>query len=209
VVETPGGVVRAARVVLATNGYSDLTGATAPVRRRLIPFRSAMIATAPLDAERLAAVLPGGHVMVETRRMMRWCRVVEGRLLFGGRGAFGKRDSERAFAVLRRAMVRSFPVLRDVPIEHRWSGLVAMTLDGLPHVGRLDERTLFAMGYNGTGVAMSTLMGKYLAALLRGEAPDLALLDGSRFAPIPFYPFRGLGVRAVAGWYQFLDAVGR
>lgn len=84
VVETPGGVVRAARVVLATNGYSDLTGATASVRRRLIPFRSAIIATAPLDAERLAAVLPGGHVMVETRRMMRWCRVVDGRLLFGG-----------------------------------------------------------------------------------------------------------------------------
>lgn len=209
VVETPAGTVRARDVILATNGYSDLTAATAKVRRKLIPFRSAMIATAPLSPEQRAAVMPTGRVYVETRRMMRWFRIADGRAVFGGRGAFGRADSEAAFGALRAALVRTFPILRDTPVTHRWSGLVAMTLDGLPHVGRLDDGTLFAMGYNGTGIATATLMGRTLAALLRGERPDLALLDGARFRTVPLYPFREAGVRIVAGWYGLLDSAGR
>jgi gamma-glutamylputrescine oxidase len=84
-----------------------------------------------------------------------------------------------------------------------------MTMDSVPHIGRLDDRTLFAMGYNGAGVAMSSLMGRYLAAFVRGETPDLGLLAASRLKSIPFYPLREPAVRTVAGWYQFLDAIGR
>ena len=106
-------------------------------------------------------------------------------------------------------MVGIFPELADVALPFRWSGLVGMTLDSVPHIGRLDERTLFSMGYNGAGVAMSSLMGKYLAALVRGEAPELGLLDARRLKTIPFYSLREPAVRMVAGWYQFLDAIGR
>jgi gamma-glutamylputrescine oxidase len=209
VVETPAGLVRARQAILATNGYSDSTATTASVRKNLIPFRSAMIATAPLDPQQSAAIMPTRRVYVETRRMMRWFRMVNGRVIFGGRGAFGKADSDAAFRTLQKALVRTFPALAESKIDYRWSGLVAMTLDGLPHIGRLDDRLLFAMGYNGAGVAMSTLMGKYLAALVRGENPDLALLDASRFRAVPFYPLREAGVRLVAGWYQLLDSAGR
>jgi gamma-glutamylputrescine oxidase len=65
------------------------------------------------------------------------------------------------------------------------------------------------MGYNGAGVAMSSLMGRYLASLLRGERPDLGLLDADRLRTIPFYALREPAVRLAAGWYQFLDAVER
>jgi glycine/D-amino acid oxidase-like deaminating enzyme len=84
-----------------------------------------------------------------------------------------------------------------------------MTLDSVPHIGRLDEQTLFSMGYNGAGVAMSSLMGRYLAAFVRGERPDVGLLDASRLKAIPLYPLREPAVRMVAGWYQFLDAIGK
>ena len=84
-----------------------------------------------------------------------------------------------------------------------------MILDSVPHIGRLDERTLFSMGYNGAGVAMSSLMGRHLAALVRGETPDLGLLNADRLRTIPFYSLREPAVRMVAGWYQFLDAIGR
>ncbi|WP_131113703.1 NAD(P)/FAD-dependent oxidoreductase [Lichenihabitans psoromatis] len=209
VVETPDGAVNARHVVLATNAYSDLTPATAAVRRKLIPFRSAMIATAPLSLAQTATVMPTRRVYVETRRMMRWFRMVDGRVLFGGRGAFGKADSDTAFLALQQAMIRTFPTLAATKVDYRWSGLVGMTLDALPHVGRIDDRTLFAVGYNGAGVAMSTLMGKYVAAMVRGEHLDVALLDAERFRTVPFYPFREAGVRLAAGWYQLLDSAGR
>jgi gamma-glutamylputrescine oxidase len=141
--------------------------------------------------------------------MMRWFRMVDDRVIFGGRGAFGKQDSEAAFEALRKAMISIFPALANVRLAFKWSGLVAMTLDSMPHIGRLNDQTLFAVGYNGAGVAMSSLMGRYLASLVRGEAPDLGLLDASRLKSIPFYPLREPAVRMVAGWYQFLDAIGR
>jgi glycine/D-amino acid oxidase-like deaminating enzyme len=141
--------------------------------------------------------------------MMRWFRMVDDRVVFGGRGAFGKQDSQAAFDALRKAMTGIFPELAGVPLAFKWSGLVGMTLDSVPHIGRLDDRMLFSMGYNGAGVAMSSLMGRYLARFVRGEAPDVGLLDASRLKSIPFYPLREPAIRMVAGWYQFLDAIGR
>lgn len=209
IVETPSGQVRARRAIVATNGYSDLTRASDPVQRTLIPFRSAMIATQPLDAGLRGQLLRDNRTYSETRRMMRWFRLVGDRLLFGGRGAFGKHDSPSAFAALQRAMVGIFPQLAGTAITHQWSGLVAMTLDSVPHVGRLDDRVSYAVGYNGAGVAMSTLMGRYVAGIALGESPDIGLMWSPRFKRVPFYSIREPAVRLVAGWYQFLDAIGR
>jgi glycine/D-amino acid oxidase-like deaminating enzyme len=208
-VETPGGTVRAQQAIVATNSYSDLTPATRDYQRTLIPFRSAIIATETLSPNLAASVMPTRRTYTETKRMMRWFRMVDDRVIFGGRGAFGKQDSPSAFKALHKAMVGIFPQVSDVPLAYRWSGLVAMTLDSVPHVGRVDDRVMVAMGYNGAGVAMSSLMGRYLAAFARGERPDVGLLDASRMRRVPFYPLREPAVRMVAGWYQFLDAIGR
>jgi len=207
--ETASATIIAKQAVIATNAYSDLTSASAPLKKTVIPFRSAMIATRPLAGTAGAHLLSTGRSYTETRRMMRWFRKADDRLLYGGRGAFGKRDSDSAFAALHRAMVRQFPELRDVEVTHRWSGLVAMTLDSIPHAGRLDDRVSYALGYNGTGVAMSSFIGKYLAEIVTGTQPDLGLLTSEKLKPVPFYPIREPAVRLVAGWYQFLDAIGR
>jgi gamma-glutamylputrescine oxidase len=209
IVQTPQGRVIARQVIYATNGYSDLAPSTDVLHRRLIPFRSAIIATEPLPAAVLAGLLPGGQVCGDTKRMLRWFRVVGDRLIFGGRGAFGKTDSESAFRDLQRSMGVVFPVLRDQPIAFRWSGLVAMTLDYLPHAGQLDDKRFYAIGYNGGGVAMSTWMGAQLSAMTAGRKVDLGLLGGEAFKPIPMHAFRAPGVRLAAGWQQFLDLIGR
>lgn len=209
VAETPRGAVRAKQAIIATNSYSDLTNATRHMQRTLVPFRSAIIATGTLPRNLAGRLMPTGRTYTETKRMMRWFRMVDNRVIFGGRGAFGKQDSESAFDALRKAMIGIFPELADVPLAYKWSGLVGMTLDSVPHIGRLDDRTLFAMGYNGAGVAMSSLMGRYLAAFVRGETPEVGLLDASRLKAMPFYPLREPAVRMVAGWYQFLDAIGK
>lgn len=209
IVQTPQGRVIARQVICATNGYSDLTPSTDVLHRRLIPFRSAIIATEPLPATVLAGLLPGGQVCGDTKRMLRWFRVVGDRLIFGGRGAFGKTDSESAFRDLQHSMGVVFPVLREQPIAFRWSGLVAMTLDYLPHAGQLDDKRFYAIGYNGGGVAMSTWMGAQLSAMTAGRKVDLGLLGGEAFKPIPMHAFRAPGVRLAAGWQQFLDLIGR
>jgi len=49
----------------------------------------------------------------------------------------------------------------------------------------------------------------YLSAMAVVALAFLGLLDAVRLNTIPFYAFREPAVRAVAGWYQFLDAIGR
>lgn len=208
-VRTPGGQVSARQVIYATNGYSDQTALTASLHRRLIPFRSAIIATEALAPALLASLMPGGQVCGDTKRMLRWFRVVGDRLIFGGRGAFGQQDSASAFETLQRSMVQVFPQLAGTAVVFQWSGLVAMTLDYLPHAGQLGPNQYYAVGYNGGGVAMSTWMGRQLAAMTAGTPVELGLLAGNGFNPIPLHGLRAPGVRLAAGWQQLLDAVGR
>ncbi|MES1926675.1 FAD-binding oxidoreductase [Salinisphaera sp. T31B1] len=205
---TPGGSVQASQVILASNGYSGITPATDRLRRSVVPFRSAIIATEPLPESLHARLLKHDRSYGETRRMMRWFRKVDDRFVFGGRGAFGREDSAKAFDALQRAMVGLFPDLAGVAVDYRWSGHVAMTLDKFPHVGRLDDRTTTCVGYNGAGVALSTLLGRHAGACAAGHSPEVGLLAAERLKRIPFYPLRELGIRSVAGWYQLLDAVG-
>ncbi|MTH78450.1 FAD-dependent oxidoreductase [Paracoccus aestuariivivens] len=203
------GRVRARQVVLATNAYSGLTPAASVIERRVVPFRSAMVATQPLTGTAAEALLAHGRSYTETRRMMRWFRKSGDRLLYGGRGAFGKSDSPAAFAALEKAMLTQFPQLAGLQVTHRWSGLVAMTMDSLPHLGRIDGRIVYAMGYNGTGVALASYIGPHVADLVLGRKPDAGLLGQLPLPQVPLYPVREVGVRIVAGWYQFLDAVGK
>ncbi|SAL58142.1 FAD-dependent oxidoreductase [Caballeronia choica] len=204
----PGGTVRAKQVIVATNAYSGLTSATAPYQRELVPFRSAMIATERLSPELDAKLMVQRRSYTETRRMMKWFRKVDGRMLFGGRDAFGKEGQDTGFDALQRAMAALFPDLAGVRVEYRWSGYVGMTFNALPHIGRSDDTTTFCLGYNGAGIAMASLLGQHAAALALGETPELALLAQQGLRPVPFHSLRAPGVRLVAAWYQFLDAVG-
>lgn len=202
-------MVHAERRVIATKGYSDLSSATSGVRRSVILFRNAMVATEPLGDEMFATLMRNGRSHSETRRMMRWFRRIDDRLLFGGRGAFGKSDSTSAFAALDVAMKEIFPQLAAARVTHRWSGLVAMTMDNLPQIGLANDMTAFALGYNGAGIAMASNLGRCVLDILLGGQIDLGLMRRKRPEAIPFYFLREPAVPTVAGWYQFLDRIGR
>jgi gamma-glutamylputrescine oxidase len=205
---TPSAIVRARKVIIATDAYSNLTQATELQRREIVPFRSAIIATEPLTEGLNDKLLARERSYTETRRMMKWFRKADGRMIFGGRDAFGKDGQKSGFESLRQAMVRLFPDLVDTPIEFEWSGYVSLTLDGLPRIGRCSNDVVYCFGYNGAGVAMASLLGQYAAALALGDNPDLSLLQRDAPKPIRCYRLAEPGVRMVAGYYQMLDLLG-
>lgn len=206
--ETPGGRVRARQVLMATNAYSSITSAGKDLSRCVVPFRSAMIATDVLPPSLDAKLLTKARSYTETRRMMRWFRKVDGRLLFGGRGALGAVDSPAAFRRLEQAMTAIFPDLGDIPIARRWSGHVALTFDGLPQAGAISDKIGYAIGFNGAGVAMSGYVGAQQARRMIGQPVDLSLIARGDLTPVPFFAFRAIGVRAVTFGYETLDALG-
>jgi glycine/D-amino acid oxidase-like deaminating enzyme len=128
-------------------------------------------------------------------------------MIFGGRGGASHRESEQIYNRLAREMAQIYPALADCRIDFRWSGRVAVTLDGLPRVGQLADQVFYAMGYNGRGVALATLLGHMLADLGAGQGSELGPLTGP-FPPIPFHAFRLPAKKAVMSYYKMRDALG-
>jgi gamma-glutamylputrescine oxidase len=203
-----GGVVRARRVIVATDAYGHLTEATSRYAKLMIPFRTAAIATEKLPPVLFDSLLKGQRAYNETRRMMKWFRKADGRVLFGGRGVLGK-ESAHEFAALRRALAATFPQLASARIEFEWSGNVGMTVNQLPHIGRDGDGAVYCLGYNGAGVSLSSVMGQAAAAMAIGELPKLSLTQADTLRTIPLHALATPAAKLAASWYTFLDAIGR
>jgi glycine/D-amino acid oxidase-like deaminating enzyme len=194
-------VVTAGEVLLATNAYAG------PLRRdlqrRVLPMGSFVIATEPLDPDLAAAVLPTRRMCFNDRNLLWYWRLDdEGRMVFGGRKKLGAVGLEEARDFLYASMVEVHPQLAGVPVERAWGGNVALTLDRLPHCGRLDG-LWYATGCNGSGVALNTWLGHRMAgAILGGPLPAFAEL---RHRPIPLHRLRWAWLPVVSAWFRHQD----
>jgi len=206
--ETPHGPVAARDVFVATNGY---TGPATPLlRRRVIPVTSSIIATEELQPALMAALMPKGRMLTDSNRLLCYFRPSPNgrRVLFGGRPAYHDIGPDEAARRLRAHMVNVFPELRDVALTHSWSGNIGYTFDRLPHTGVTDGMH-YAMGYCGSGVVMSSWLGRK-AALRLLAAPDARSAFADLEHPtMPFYTGRPWFLPLVQAWYQGFDMIGR
>lgn len=168
-VRTPTGTVRAERLVLATNGYTD--DLWSGLRRSIVPVYSAIVASEPLPAPVARSIMPTRAVLYEMGHITVYYRVGrDNRLLMGGRSVQRDVSSPDELRYLTDYAIRLWPVLRDVKWTHAWSGQLAMTTDHYPHVHEPADGVLVCLGYNGRGVAMSTAMGPQIARRVLGGA---------------------------------------
>jgi len=202
-----GVVVKARHVIRATEAW---TSRLPRHRRTVAPVYSLMVATAPLpqslwddiglaDAETFSEMR---HVIVYGQRS------VDGRLVFGGRGApyhFGSSikpefDSvATVFAKLRRSLTNLLPATEGVEFTHAWGGPLGISRDWHPSAGYEPSTGMgHAGGYVGDGVALSNLAGRTLADLVTARDTALTRLPwvqhrSRRWEP---EPLRWLGVNA-------------
>jgi glycine/D-amino acid oxidase-like deaminating enzyme len=203
VVTTSRGQIVTRDVLLATNGYSDEL--LPSVRRRIVPIGSYIIATEPLSADRAQSAIRNRRMLFDSKNFLYYWRLSsDNRMLFGGRASFAPTTIARARDWLYAAMVRVHPQLAGIMVEHAWGGNVAFTFDRLPHIGRMKGIT-YALGYCGTGVAMSTYFGQLAADwIAAGELPDC--WHGS-FPSLPFYREKPWFLPAVGWYYAALDRI--
>ncbi|MCL8206988.1 MAG: FAD-binding oxidoreductase [Actinomycetia bacterium] len=168
VLHTPAGRVRAETVLLAANAFA---GALDPfLARRIRRLEASIMATAPMPEALAARVLPGRETAFDnTARLRYFQRTADGRLVFGGR----VHDAARRAAArqLSRALADVFPEARTLGAAYLWSGPIALSRDGLPHLGRTPSGLYYAAGYSGHGVALATWLGAQAAQwILAGTA---------------------------------------
>jgi len=188
-VTTDKGSIQAGKVVVATNGY---TGALTPwIRRRIVPVRSMMIATAPLPPERIRALIPRGRMIADTKTFLYYFRPSPDgtRILFGGRPRSITRSLTENARFMRDNLLSVFPQLTSIAVDYAWWGKLGFTLDHLPHAGQRDG-VYYAMGFCGHGVALATHLGEKLAGLIQETLAGATAYTGLKFRTIPFYDGR-------------------
>ncbi len=177
--------VRAGAAVLACNGYLDALDPG--VGRRMMPIDNFILATEPLGAARARALIPNGVAVVDTRFVVNYFRLsADRRLLFGGGETAGSRLPADPGPLVRRHMLRIFPQLADVRVDHAWGGTLAITRSRMPSIGRLSGGLYYAQGYSGHGVALATLGGALIAEAIAGAQERFDVL-----ARLPQPPFPG------------------
>lgn len=207
---TPNGEVRAKAIVIATNGYTSKLGY---FRDALFPLHSHVYATAPLTPDQQRE-LGWGQVAGfsdDMDRISYGALTTDGTIVFGGGSnqsyayLFNNRTAYpgtpgsalRAFAAMQDTLAGYLPNSRSLPIAHRWTGTLGITLNRQLLMGvRGDDRNIFySIGYCGHGVTLGNLAGKVLTDLYSG--------DDEQWRGLPFYcqpyprippePFRWIG----------------
>ena len=208
VLTTPRGVVRAGEVVIATNGYTG--GVTPQLRRRVVPVGSYIIATEELPADLAASLSPRNRSFADTRRVLTYYRMSPDgkRLIFGGRAKFGHTDPVTTAPLLYQFMIDRFPQLKGTKITHSWTGNVAFTLDELPHMGKFDGLH-YALGCNGSGVAMMSYLGHQTALKILGKVNRVCAYDQSEFPSHPLYTGSTWFLPLIGYWFRTRDWVDR
>lgn len=185
-VATSRGTIKARDVIVATNGYTG--DATPEFKRRVVPIGSYIIATEELSEDLARALSPRNRSIADTQRLLSYYRLSPDgrRMIFGGRAKFSPTDPKEAAPILYKMMTDRFPALRGIRISHAWTGNVAFTIDELPHMGKF-ENVHYALGCNGSGVAMMSYLGHQIARKVIGRANRVCAFDRPEFPTHPLY----------------------
>ena len=121
------------------------------------------------------------------------------RLLFGTRLNYHGDNDEYIKKELRKKMLRIYPNLNEVNIDYGWTGKIAVTINHVPQLGRLDSNIYYSQGYSGHGVNTTHLAGKIMAEVISGSMERFDLFNKIKPIAIPgthFFqkPILALGV---------------
>jgi glycine/D-amino acid oxidase-like deaminating enzyme/nitrite reductase/ring-hydroxylating ferredoxin subunit len=159
-VETDRGVITAGAVVDATNAP---TGEFTSLWTKLRQMRTYVVA-APYDRE------PPQALFWDTATPYHYTRWHGGRLIAGGDD---HKVGEPRVPELERYVRERYG---ELPVEHRWSGQIVESFDGLPMTGRWSDDLYVATAYAGQGTTFGTAAAMLLADLIHGQTNEWSSL---------------------------------
>jgi glycine/D-amino acid oxidase-like deaminating enzyme len=221
VLTTPGGTVRAKKVVLATNAYTHLLEGLKKTRSRQFPMWTSVIVTERLTDEQWASIgWANRQAMEDVRQLLHYFRpTADGRILIGGQdihapwGMHKNMDHDHnpeTWRGLEAHVKRMFPSLRDVKVAYRWCGAISVNADMTPEIGFVgDERIISSTGCIGHGVSLTHLNGRLIADLLndnKTELTDFWIVNRNAIR-LPGKVLSFLGTKAVRATLKTADKI--
>jgi glycine oxidase len=181
-------VLTADQLVLAAGAWSAalLPGAPVrPVKGEILRLRAGA-GNSPPPLHTIRAVLPDGHVYL----VPRFDGVVVGATQQDA--GFDARVTHAGVARLLANAASVLPELADYSLAEASAGLRPTTPDGLPLLGRFDEKMVLATGHGRNGLLLAPITADLVVAALSGDqlpeallaAADAGLVRPNRFPEI-------------------------
>ena len=168
-IETAGGTVQADFAAVCCNAYlGELVPA---VRARMMPVGTYIVATEPIDAERLRSTIRDNVAVTDINWVLDYFRCsADHRLLFGGRVSYSGLDPLNTRNATRARMIKVFPQFKDLRIEHAWGGMLDVTMNRAPDFNRIAPNVYYLQGFSGHGIALTGMAGALIADAIAGQA---------------------------------------
>lgn len=216
IVTASGHEVRARALVLATNAYTSELGY---LRRTVVPIFDFVGITPPLGEATLSEIAWKSRMPFnDSRRETYYLGLTrDNRIHIGGgpvdyafnNGVTVPETARPGYERILDELLRIYPKLNGVHFESTWSGVVDMSLDESPAVGRMGkyQNVYYGIGFSGHGVNLTSLFGRIIADLVAGREEEWTWLPYlNRLPPyIPNEPFRWLGIQAALRYYRLTD----
>jgi len=206
-VTTPSGSVKAPRMILAANGFSEQFGYDAG---RFVHLALRASLTRPLtESERRAyRVKPWGLTPANAFGGVTMRYTNDHRLLIRQNIQLSMKQNKSAASTQRiaaehMAILRDrFPLLDKLTFENTWTGYICMSKNGAPAFGERAFNVWTAACQNGIGITKGTISGLLAADLACGQdnplIADMQLLGSPE--KLPARPLVEVGARAVMRW---------
>jgi glycine/D-amino acid oxidase-like deaminating enzyme/nitrite reductase/ring-hydroxylating ferredoxin subunit len=168
------------RVVMATN--NPLVGLASVTDATLLQTKLSLYTSYALSGRLPSDTLPQA-LFWDTRDPYDYLRVDRHSgfdyLVYGGEDhkTGQKKETKRAYA---RLLLRLRKIIPEARVDHRWSGQIISTPDGLPYIGENAERQFVATGYCGNGITFGTvaaMMARDWTAGRKNPWKDLFAVD--------------------------------
>ncbi len=193
-----GASLRAAQLLVAGGGY--LQGLLPALEAARLPIATYVMVSEPLapalNPLRTAAAVYDNRFAFDYYR-----RLTDQRLLWGGRISIREREPRRIAALLKRDLLKVYPQLAGLRIDHAWGGLMSYARHQMPQIGQLAPGLWFAQAFGGHGVAPTTAAGELLADAISGRQALPEALARYGLTPV----FGRLGLLAAQARYSWAE----
>lgn len=210
---TPGGCIRAPKVILGVNGHIEDFG---EFRGRLIHIFTYASMTKALrsGANGYASTGAAAWALLPADAMGATMRKItkggEERIVIRTRYTYDPNLKVSAARVAKIAAEQyqsfsaRFPRLQDVSFEYSWAGRLCLSLNHVPAFGEIEEGLFSACCENGLGTVKSTLAGILAAELASGTQSQLLSEYLAQPAPkrLPPAPLAFVGINSAIRWQE-------
>ena len=206
--ETANGTLRAPKMIVAANGYSEQFGFHSNKFLHLVAWASI---TRPLTVQEQDAygvkepwgLTPANAFAGITMRYTNDRRIVIRQGLdYCPSQKVPESDYLKIAARHKKLFDQRFPMLPNVEMEHTWSGIVCLSQNSAPGFGQLEHNVWSAVCQNAVGVTKGTF-GGMLVADMACEKENALIKDMESLGQptkLPPRPFLDVGVRSRFMW---------